>query len=76
MKLDLRRVKAERIACGLTQEEVTKRMGRKDRAWYAKRENGIVPIGADDLIKLALIFGYTKDQLGIFFTENVPEKER
>ncbi|NEX51235.1 helix-turn-helix transcriptional regulator, partial [Lactococcus lactis] len=48
----------------------------KTRAAYAKRENGIVSIGADELIKLASIFGYDKEDLGIFFKANVPEKER
>ena len=50
-------------------------MGWKTRTPYAKRENGIVAIGADELISLALIFGYTKDDLGIFFNQNVLEKE-
>lgn len=43
---------------------------------YAKRENGIVAIGANELIKLASIFGYEKEDLGIFFKSNVPYKER
>ena len=48
MELDLKRLKAERIANGLTQEDVAKAFG-KTRAWYAKRENGFIPIGADEL---------------------------
>ena len=75
MTLDLNRIKAERIAKGMTQDEVAKKMGWKTRTPYAKRENGIVAIGADELISIALIFGYTKDDLGIFFNHNVPEKE-
>lgn len=75
MTLDLNRIRAERIAKGMTQDEVAKKMGWKTRTPYAKRENGIVAIGADELISLALIFGYTKDDLGIFFNLNVPEKE-
>ena len=75
MTLDLNRLKAERIAKGMTQEEVAKKMGWKTREPYAKRENGIVIISADELISLALIFGYTKDDLGIFFNQNVIEKE-
>ena len=75
MTLDLNRIRAERIAKGMTQDEVAKKMGWKTRTPYAKRENGIVAIGADELISIALIFGYTKDDLGIFFNQNVPEKE-
>ena len=75
MTLDLNRIRAERVAKGMTQEEVDKKMDWKTRTPYAKRENGIVAIGADGLISLALIFGYTKDDLGIFFNQNVLEKE-
>ena len=74
MTLDLNRLKAERIAKCMTQEEVAKKMGWKTREPYAKRENGIVEISADELISLALIFGYTKDDLGIFYSENVIKK--
>ena len=75
MTLDLNRIRAERIAKGMTQDEVAKKMGWKTRTPYAKRENGIVAIGADELISIAFIFGYTKDDLGIFFNQNVLEKE-
>lgn len=76
MTINLSRIKAERIASELTQDEVAKKMGWKSRSPYAKRENGMVAIGADELIKLASIFGYGIDELGIFFKSNVPEKEQ
>lgn len=76
MTLDLLRIKAERIAKGYTQDEMAKKMGWANRTPYAKRENGIVGIGADELAKIANILGYDKNELGIFFTNNVPEKER
>lgn len=76
MKLDLDKLKEERNAKGLTQDHMAKLMGWKDRAAYAKRENGFVDIGANELIKMASILGYKKNQLGIFFTSNVPDKER
>lgn len=76
MTLNLNRLKAERIARGLTQDEMAKRMGWSTRTPYAKRENGIVDIGADELGRMAEILGYSKDELGIFFTYNVPEKQR
>lgn len=76
MTINLNRIKAERIASDLTQDEVAKKMGWKTRTPYAKRENGIVAIGANELIKLASIFGYGKDDLGIFFKSDVPDKEQ
>ncbi len=76
MKFDLKRLKAERIANGLSQADMAKKMGWKDRAVYAKRENGIVAIGVDEFIKMAEILGYNENELGIFFKVNVPDKER
>lgn len=76
MIVDLNRLKGERVAKGLTQDEMAKRMGWNTRTPYAKRENGIVAIGADELAKMASILGYGRNELGIFFKLNVPEKER
>lgn len=76
MTVDLKRLKAERVAKGLTQDQVAELMGWSTRTPYAKRENGLVSIGADELIKMAEIFGYNVNELGIFFKASVPEKER
>lgn len=76
MSVDLRRLKAERIANNLTQDEMAKLMGWESRTPYAKRENGIVSIGADELARMAKILGFGRDDLGIFFKLDVPEKER
>ena len=76
MTINLKRLKAERIASGMTQDEVAHRMGWKTRTPYAKRENGIVSIGADELAKITLIFGLPMEKITIFFEDNVPEKER
>lgn len=76
MTLNLRRIRAERIASGMTQDEVAEAMGWKSRTPYAKRENGLVNIGANELIRLAEIFGYGPSELHIFFENNVPKKER
>ena len=48
-------------------------MGWKTRTPYAKRENGIVDIGANEFIKMAKILGYETNNLDIF-TQDVPEK--
>ena len=76
MALDLLRLKAERVAKGLSQDEMARKMGWKTRTPYAKRENGIVNIGADELVKMASILGYSKNERGIFFTTTVPKRER
>lgn len=76
MTVDLKRLKAERIANGLTQDDMAKRMGWKDRAAYAKRENGIVSIGANELAKMVTLLGFSQDKIWIFFKTDVPEKER
>lgn len=76
MTVDLRRIKAERIAKGYTQDQMAEKMGWKNRGAYAKRENGFVSIGADELAKIAEILDFSKEDLGIFFKANVPEKER
>lgn len=74
--LNLKRLRAERIACGITQDEMAHKMGWKTRTPYAKRENGIVDIGANEFIKMAKILGYETNNLDIFFTNNVLRKER
>ncbi len=76
MNVNLKRLKAERIANGITQDEMSSLMGWNSRTPYAKRELGIVPLGANELAKAAEILGYGTDSLGIFFTVNVPDKER
>ncbi|HHB4980039.1 TPA: helix-turn-helix domain-containing protein [Staphylococcus aureus] len=76
MVLNLKRLRAERIACGITQDEMAHKMGWKTRTPYAKRENGIVDIGANEFIKMAKILGYETNNLDIFFTNNVTGKER
>jgi len=59
------RLKAERIARNLSQEEVAMKLG-KNRTWLAKRENGNVDVGADDLAAIATVLKV--DDLSIFFT--------
>lgn len=76
MTINLKRLKAERIASGMTQDEVAHRMGWKTRTPYAKRENGIVSIGADELAKITLIFGLPMEKITIFFDNSVPEREQ
>ncbi|UNA86060.1 helix-turn-helix domain-containing protein [Staphylococcus pseudintermedius] len=74
MVLDLKRLRAERIACGITQDEMANLMGWKTRTPYAKRENGLVDIGANEFIKMAKILGYETNNLDIFFYQQRSRK--
>lgn len=74
MVLNLKRLRAERIACGITQDEMAHMMGWKTRTPYAKRENGIVDIGANEFIKMAKILGYETNNLDIFLLIVFPKK--
>lgn len=67
MKLNLNRIKAERIAKGLTQDEISKLMGWKSRTPYTKRENGSIDFGVDELGKFIKVIGYDNDKIGDFF---------
>lgn len=71
-----RRLRAERVARGLSQDDMAEKMGWKSRAPYAKRENGIVSTSADELAEFAKILEIPMTNLNIFFTVNVPERER
>lgn len=42
-------------------------LGWKSRSQYSKRESGSVSIGADELIAIAKILGYSKEEVGYFF---------
>lgn len=74
MTLNLKRLRAERIAKGMNQDEMAKAMGWHNRASYAKRENGITKISANELVKMASILGYSANQLDLFFTDNVTNR--
>ena len=76
MRLNIKRLKAERVAKGLSQEEMATEMGWNSRTPYAKRELGIIDIGVDEFLKMVKILGYNENNLSIFFTEDVPERER
>lgn len=67
MTLNLLRLRAERIAKGMTQEEMAERLGIS-RAAYAKREAGIVDVGANELAAISEILGIDRDHISIFLT--------
>lgn len=67
LKLNLERLKQTRIDNEFSQEYMTKELGWKSRSQYSKRESGAVSIGADELIAIAKILGYSKEEVGYFF---------
>lgn len=71
MTLNLLRLRAERIAKGITQEEMAERLGIS-RAAYAKREAGIVDIGANELAAISEVLGIDRDHISIFFDVSSP----
>jgi len=71
--LDLQRVKAERVARGITSEFMSNKLGYKSRSSYSKRENGDIPLEVNTLLEIAEILGYPFIN---FFTPIVPESER
>jgi len=76
MTVNLNRLKAERVAKGLTQAEMATLMGFKTPAPWTKRENGTIGLGADELGKAAQILDIPMSNLSIFFTPSVPEREQ
>lgn len=75
MEFKLNRVKAERIAAGISQQQMAEKLGMS-RTSYWKRENGKVPIGADELAQIARIIGIPSNRISIFFSFDVPERQR
>lgn len=71
MTLNLLRLRAERIAKGMTQEDMAERLGIS-RAAYAKREAGIVDVGANELAAIAEVLGINRDHISIFFDSSSP----
>lgn len=67
MKLDLSRLKAERIAKNLSQDEMATAMGWKTRTPYSKRESGRVEIGINEFVKIINILGYKISDAQLFF---------
>lgn len=72
MEINLNRIKAERIAAGVSQQQMAKVLGIS-RGAYWKRENGKTQIGVEELAKIAETVGIDKNNIGIFFKFSVTE---
>jgi len=66
LDFDLRRIKAERVAAGITQAEMAQRLGMS-RSSYWKREAGTVPIDVKEFASILTAIGINRDQISIFF---------
>lgn len=72
MQFDFKRLKAERIAKGYSQEELAQRLNWT-RSVYTKRENGSVSLGVDELAEIATALELPETRLSIFFNSDIPE---
>jgi transcriptional regulator with XRE-family HTH domain len=74
-KIDLKRLKAERIARGITQEKLAEFMG-VTKSTISKWESGASKLGINEFIKIINFLGFSVDKISIFFTPEVPEREQ
>lgn len=74
MKFNHNRLKAERIARGLTVEEMGEVLGVQ-KGTYSKKENGKLPIDVDEFSLITNKFGIKREDIVIFFTLNVSDLE-
>lgn len=73
-RFDYKRLKAERVAKGLTVEEMGKKLGYS-KGYYSRKENQKAPLYVDDFIKIINLLGISINDIHIFFIHNVDELE-
>jgi len=71
MQFDLKRLKAERIAKGYSQEELAEKLNW-NRSVYTKRENGSVSLGVDELAEIATALDMPETKIAIFLALKFP----
>lgn len=67
---NVNRLRAERIARGISLHDMAGLMGMAPST-YSKKETGAIRINVDDLAKAVSILGISDDELGIFFVKTV-----
>ncbi|HDM0248085.1 TPA: helix-turn-helix transcriptional regulator [Staphylococcus aureus] len=71
-EFNVKRMKAERIAKGISISDMAKKLGMTPGT-YSKKENGHIRINVDDLAKVIEVLELPQDKCGIFFTYRVSE---
>jgi transcriptional regulator with XRE-family HTH domain len=74
-KIDLKRLKAERIAKGISQQKIAEFMG-VSKSTISKWETGSAKLAINDFIKMVNFLGFTSGEISIFFTLLVPKREQ
>lgn len=75
MIFNFKRLKAERVAKGLTQAEMAKQSGIS-RTSYWKKENGKTDIGMEEFTRMLNVLGYPESKVSIFFAHDVDKREQ
>ena len=70
MKFNYNRLKAERIAKGLTVQDMADELGITKGA-YSKKENGKIAVTVEDFSLISNKLGISHEQINIFFSLNV-----
>lgn len=68
MRFLLNRLKGERVAQGLGQDEIAELLGI-DRSTYSRYENGARSMTVEMLADIAAAVGLTADQMGVLFKD-------
>lgn len=71
---DYKRLKAERIANGLTVQDMADFLG-VSKGTYSKKENGKIALTVEDFSLISSKLGIARDKMEIFFTEIVDDSE-
>lgn len=74
MEFNYNRLKAERIARGLTVQEMADFLGIT-KGTYSKKENGKISLTVEDFSLISNKLKITRETMNIFFTEIVSETE-
>lgn len=69
-EFNIKRMKAERIAKGISLNDMANKMDMTPGT-YSKKENGHIRINVDDLAKVIEILDLPQEKCGIFFTHSV-----
>nr|WP_233145106.1 helix-turn-helix transcriptional regulator [Staphylococcus aureus] len=71
-EFNVKRMKAERIAKGISISDMAKKLGMTPGT-YSKKENGHIRINVDDLAKVIEVLELPQDKCGIFLLIKFPK---